>query len=225
MILTNNGEGGSNGSAITTGNSGGASGNAWDSILAAAGTCAYDNTQTAHGALSLTHSTSGTAASLQLQWEASTGNPARMWGRYYYRYTSTTLTLDLHRVRNSSGSQVGRLTVASSTGFLQLRNGGNTVVATSSTALSTGTWYRIEWDFQPGSVTNTAWIYAADSVVPLETVSASSSYGSTDCGQFHLGNLSSQANVGQRWFDDVAVTDLGWLGPASARRLSALGCG
>lgn len=226
MLLTNSNEGGSNGTTITTGNSGGASGNAWDSILFTAGTCAYDNAQASHGTLAANHATAGTAASIQLQWEASTGNPARMFGRYYYRYTSTTLTLDLHRVRSSSSNQVARLSVASSTGFLQLRNGANTVVATSSAALSTNTWYRIEWDFRPGSVTNTAVLYLGDSVVALETLSASSTYSAdADIGQFHLGNLSSQASVGSRWFDDIAVTDVGWLGPAAARNLCGLGCG
>lgn len=227
MLLTNSAEGGTSGTTVTAGNSGGASGDAWDTVLSTSGTCAYDNTQAAHGALSLKQATAGTAASIQMQWDTSIASVARVYGRVYYRYSSTTLALDVCRVRSGLSNQVARLTVTATTGLLQLRNGANTTVATSTTALSINTWYRLEFDFRPGgAVTNSASIYLGDSVVPLESISASSSYSTdTDCGQFHVGNLSSTANVGNRWFDDIAISDQGWLGPAAPRSLSALGAG
>jgi hypothetical protein len=225
MIATNNGEGGSNGTAITTGNSGGASGTAWNAVSVATGTVAYDSSQSAHGGLSIRQATT-TADSVQLQWTTAVGSVSRLYGRFYYRTSSLALALDLVRARSSLGNQVARLDIFTS-GALRIRNAANTVAATSTATMSTNTWYRIEFDFRFGaSVANTAWLYSLDSVVPLETLTVTDNFSAeTDIGQFHLGNLSSTASVADRWFDDIAVTDVGWLGPASARNMSALGCG
>lgn len=216
MLLKNNAEGGTNGTTVTTGNSGGASGDPWDAVFLSngAGTVVYDTAQSAHGGLAIRQSTGATADSIQLQWAASLGAPTRVYGRVYYRFSSLSLTLDVLRVRSNLANQIARIGVTTA-GLVQLRNGANTVVATSTAVLAVNTWYRFEFDWRPGgSVTNTVLVYAGDAAAPLDTLSATSSY-STDasCGEFHLGNLSSQANVGARWFDDIAITDVGPVGP------------
>jgi hypothetical protein len=73
-LLTNNFEGGSNGSTITTGNSGGASGNAWDTItIGTSAVDVYDNSQAAHGSLSCKLSTAATSVSVYNAWTTSMG--------------------------------------------------------------------------------------------------------------------------------------------------------
>ncbi len=225
MIATNSAEGGTSGTAVSTGNSGGTSGTAWNAVSVATGTVAYDNAQTAHGGLAIRMATT-TADSVQLQWTTAIGSVSRLYGRFYYRTSSLALNLDLLRARSSASNQIARLDINTS-GALRIRNAANTVAATTTATMSTNTWYRIEFDFRFGaSVTNTAWLYALDSVVPLETLTPTDNFSTeTDIGQVHVGNFSSQASVADRWFDDIAVTDVGWLGPASPRNLSALGCG
>lgn len=230
MLLKNSAEGGTNGTTVTTANSGGASGNAWDAVFLStgAGTVVYDTAQSAHGGVSIRHSTADVGDSIQLQWVASVGTPSRLWGRLYYRTASLTLSTDVFRVRSSLGNQVARIAHSANTGLVLLRNGANSIVYTSTNAVVVNTWYRFEWDFRPGaSVTNTVTWYAGDSTTPIETLSATSSYSTdTNCQQVHIGNMASQTFLDNRWFDDIAVSDVGPLGPAvSVKTLGALGVG
>src|SRR6266536_1261283 len=70
--LSNTFEGGVGGSGIAAGNSGGASGNAFDTATTGTGTTlTFDNAHPAHGTLSLNATTTGTSASVYGQWSTA----------------------------------------------------------------------------------------------------------------------------------------------------------
>ena len=66
---TNNAEGGSNGTTVTTGNSGGASGTAFDSIT---NTHTFSSSSPYDGSLSYSTVTTGTAATMRWNWTSTT---------------------------------------------------------------------------------------------------------------------------------------------------------
>ncbi len=225
--LVSSANGGTSGTTVSTSNSGGASGDALNAVtIGTSATCVFDDTQAVAGGLAYKHATSGTSAAVIQEWTGAIGSWSRIYGRIYYRFTSLSLSLDVFRARTAALSAIARVDVAATSGFFRLRNGSNTVVGTSSTALAVNTWYRFEFDFRPGtSVTNTVVLYQGHSTTPLETMAVSSSYSSgTDVGQFHWGNLFGQANVGNRWFDEILIDDTGYPGPV-LKTLATAGVG
>jgi hypothetical protein len=87
-LLTNSFESGTNGTTITTGNSGGASGNAFD-VTEASGTSilVYSNTQAAHGSLSAEFANNGDGAN-SVSWSTSLGTQTQVWFRAYVYFTA-----------------------------------------------------------------------------------------------------------------------------------------
>src|SRR5215467_10547633 len=86
--LVNSAEGGTNGTTVSTGNSGGASGNAFDALLTTNATVAYDNAHAHSGALSVKFATAGTAANWAVEWTTSMGTLSQVWFRLYVYFTA-----------------------------------------------------------------------------------------------------------------------------------------
>lgn len=233
MEVTNTAEGGADEVTVTEANSGGASGTAFSVVTTGTGvTNVADNAQAMHGTYSYRQATGGTSAQAMLTWDSTAlGNPSRLWGRCYIRCASFSTARSFLRVR-STATQILRLQITTS-GTIELRNTANTVVATSTAALSANTWHRIEFDARPGaSVSNAFRIYTGDSTSLTEEVAASSNYsGNTVANEVSWGNAASGTNLPTIWFDSLLANDTGWPGPlatamapppAPARRLGAL---
>src|ERR1700689_2217935 len=80
----NDAEGGTSGVTVTTGNSGGTSGSAFDSVfVGTAATLAFDNSEAAHGLLSYKVATGTTSTTSLLEWTTTAGNQRTVWFRAY----------------------------------------------------------------------------------------------------------------------------------------------
>lgn len=226
MDLLNTAEGGSDETDVSVANSGGASGNAWDTVtIGASAICKYDTAQSALGSLSYRIATGASSVTSFLLWDTSFGTPARVWGRLYFRLSANNVNRSFARFRATS-VQIVRINM-SSTGKLELRNSANTVVATSTTTLATGTWYRVEYDVTPGTTaTNTLNLYLGDSKVLTETLTATSDYSTqTVVAEVAFGQVFAAINMADMWLDGIDFNDVGFPGPAGPRSLSALGAG
>src|SRR4051812_41296696 len=133
-LVGNNAEGGTNGVTVTTGNSGGASGTAFSSVLNGA-TLKFDNTQAAHGTLSY-HVVTTTTETVQFQLSgASSGSYAT---RFYIRFNTPPFAGE-RLLQVGSGA---KWAIGTGPKFTILDFNGN-VANTFTTTIATGVWYRL----------------------------------------------------------------------------------
>lgn len=219
LLLANNADGGSNGVSVSPGNSGGASGDAFDGVTPGASqTIAYDTAVSMSGA-----SIKFTLAAAQgyVSWTTSLGTLSagvRFGGRVYVTFSAApnaawqffrvmTGTTLLATVRTNASAQ------------LQVGNTSGAAIVTGTTSLSAGTWYRFEWDLAAvgtASSSFTASVYLGDSTTVLDSVSGTAAdFGSTAPDTIRLGQSASSFVSGTTLnFDDFVVNDTGMPGPA-----------
>jgi hypothetical protein len=222
-LLTNSAEGGTNGITVSTSNSGGASGNAFDATsIPAGGSLNYSSTQAAHGTLSIQCATSTIAAGDYVQWSTSMGTLAEQFGRVYVYLTSAPAGNDVI-VRYIGGSTVlARLQVTTGR-VLRLLDTSSTVVATFTNTVPLNAWCRIEWDLTfPASATASATVklfLTPDSGTADETQTPASNgslnFGSANITSVRFGWTNGVANQPNMFIDDLGVSSTGYLGPAA----------
>lgn len=147
-----------------------------------------------------------TEMSFQQTFGASDGN-----GPFYMRVYLNIATLpsannDIIGFHTSAGVLISSIAL-SSTGTLILRNGPTTAVGSPSAALSTGTWYRIEW-----LIDNTGGVGAGVLTALVDGVQFASSSSITLAAGVSKarvgGNLNNEAQTQGDWFfDDWAIND------------------
>jgi hypothetical protein len=202
-------EGLTDGATITAANSGGASGDAFDSDILNA---TASTTRASHGALSAKTSTSANTSSY-VSW-ATTGNT--WYGRASFFMTALPAA-NMQIVQVMSGS-TGRLFLRVLTsGKLAITSSAFTDLATSTTTLATNTWYGIEFTVTVGGpaaglavcklYTNTNY------TTPAETLTASSTTVSA-YDRIRFGANFSSAQTYSLWLDDLGLSDVGYLGSA-----------
>lgn len=215
LPLKNTFEGGTNGTAITSVNSGGASGDLFDGTIGTAPT--FSSTQTAHGALGMS---SATAAQSQVGWSTAIGGtPAEIWIRAYCFINanpSVNVPFIYARDQTNAANNCGvRLTTARVLGVTA--NGSTTVVAFTAVPALT-TWFRVELHclISGGNATCDALYFAQkDAGQPTETRSTTVATTHTGFGAVRFG--ANVASTGALFLDDLMVNDTGFPGSASPR--------
>jgi hypothetical protein len=220
LQLVNSFEGGTSGTTISPANSGGASGNAFDTVsLTGTGVLAFDNAHAAHGSLSLKAQavTSGDMAAAN--WISSLGMHTQLWFREYLYFTANP-TANC-RVFSYLAAAANCATVSvNSLGQLIMLSSNAVTMFTFATAIPLNQWFRIE-----GTVFNSAAagqgtlrLYTApDSVTPAETHTSAANFNTLGSGNSaDFGIAFSAAVLGPYWIDDVGVSTCGFLGPAFA---------
>lgn len=219
--FTNNAEG-TNGTAVTTGNSGTAPNTAWGTVnkVTGAGTPVinYSTAQSAHGTSSLLiQGPTTTDVAQVITPTSSTANGAL---RFYLRLNSLpSLAQDIGTIRNSAAVMAKIQLTA--TNKLRIADAGATT-HDSVAALSAGTWYRVEVQLTPGASITTGRIqhayYLLDNTSPIDTAWDSGTtlnLGTTNIDNYRFGKISNAAGTLDAWFDDFAWsnTSTTLLGP------------
>lgn len=204
-LRNNTAEGQTSGTALTTANSGGGSGDAYDSVSkGVAGTAAFDSAQFMHGVQSY-HVTGGSTDTAILIYSGANNTSAAI--RCYIRFnTLPSSTNDLMVLRNSAGnaakisiSAVNKFTVSDSAG----------VVNTFTTVLSTGVWYRIELECTPATSTTgviAGRYFLGDSTTAQDTpfTTSTANAGTTNLTNGRFGKIAASGVGFDAWFDDTA---------------------
>jgi hypothetical protein len=211
-VLVNSFEGGTNGTTITTGNSGGASGNAFDAVT---GSPTFSSTHAAHGTLSCSVSVSSSSATVA--WNASLGSQAQVWFReYFYIPSNPGGTIYL-----TSFTQAGVSTCASlmmlSTGQLAVWDNTSTAQITSTESVPLNQWFRVE-GFVVGNASTGQLalnIYnQMDSVNPTETHQTAANLNTF--GTINKVNFGAPVSTTFSYYlDDIGVSTAGYLGPSN----------
>jgi hypothetical protein len=215
LIETSNAEGGSSGTTVSAGNSGGASGNAWDAVAIGSGAgLTFDSTQTAHGSLSYNVSTGGSSTTSFLEWtSASVGTQATLYFRVYVYQPNLSTSNAPFRVL-SGGSHAGDFAITTA-GVIALRNGAYTTLLSFTTVIPTSQWVRIEGYFTGDAVhgvISCSLYLNMDSITATEThtVTGANTVGVLNGAYFGQGNTVASS---QYWLDDLGISNTGPLGP------------
>lgn len=216
MARSNSFEGGSNGTTITTANSGGSSGDAFDNAPApgVTGVMTFSTAQAAHGSVSMTTSTGGTSALAYAGYNLATTSTDTC--RIYFRFTSLPSAQQNFVRYLSTGSQSLRVNVTTA-GLIEVRNAANNVAGTTTSAISVGSWARLElqstWSTTVGAVTLRLYL-SPDSTTISDSLTLSSLVLTASANEVRFGVGASMANAVQVWYDDLAIEGATWHGPA-----------
>ncbi|MEU8196332.1 hypothetical protein AB0C10_21350 [Microbispora amethystogenes] len=208
MLKKNSLSGGTNGATITTANSGGVSGSAFDEIF---GSPKYTTTNAIGGRAPMV---AQFAYGDSLGWTFTLG--ARTFWTRAYIYITGSPDSSYNIMRDAADGI--RLTLSTSR-ILTLTNGGftPTTFLTATTAIPTNQWVRIEVKVTYGTTTSNGScelrIYtSADSSTAADTKTASGvNTGTTPATGLQWAYISGASH----YIDDLAVTDVDWIGPAS----------
>ena len=219
VSLTNNLEGGTNGTTISTANSGGISGNAFDVVTVGTGTTvAYSTTHAAHGGVAMAVATGSTATAALCRWSTSLGTQTTLYGRAYLYLSALPVAQDTVVSFKNSGTAACAIQINTS-GNLVIHNAVDATVHTSTNAIPPGQWVRIEW-----SVTFSATVGAItlsyyapmDSTTAVETyTSAATQNFGPSCNMTSFGWTTGNANQPLLYFDDLGVSTSGLFGPVT----------
>ena len=218
MARTNSFEGGSNGTTITTGNSGGASGDAFDNAPApgTSATMTFSTAQAAHGSVSMSTSSGGTSTTAYAGYTLA--SVSSDFVRAYYRLTSLPSAQQVVMRYLSGGSQSLRVNVKTD-GAIEVRNAANGVITngTTTATVSAGAWFRIElsitFSATVGAITLRLYL-SPDSTSITETLTMTNAALTATSNEVRFGIGAGTANAVQCWCDDVAIEGATWHGPA-----------
>jgi hypothetical protein len=213
--LNNGAEGGTEDATVTTANSGGASGDAWDAVVGTP-TITFDNE---HALGTRAYKVTAAASAQQMAWTSTShGTRAQTWGRVYLWSNGhpSGVTGIIRWV--TGGSQAARLRYES-TGVLTLSDAGNAAEFATAAAIPTGQWVRIEWHIvfvNSGATVELRTYNSADSTTPTENLSTGAAAGiGVNCDRVEFGSLNSATWTG--WMDGIQANDTGWPGPITRR--------
>lgn len=217
-LQTNSLEGGSNGTTITTGNSGGVSGAAFAAV---AGSPTFSNAQAAHGSLSA--NMGNTAAAALVRYSVASNHVAVR--SYFWLGGLSAADERLVIFQDSSGASSYAYIVANGAGKLRFGCTGGSSMWTAAATYPTSQWLRLEMYCVAGSTTSNGvakvGIYVGDSTTPIETVYTSSALniggGGATFGRVVVGTYSGTL-AQQVYVDDIAVEDSAsdLIGPVTA---------
>ena len=217
-VLTNSLEGGTNGTTITTANSGGTSGNAADTVNHSSGTLQFSSSAAMHGSLGFVAATGATATNESFEWNTSLGTVTTHYGRAYIKLSAAPGSNDaVVFFENSSGTFAGGIQVTTGR-VLSVQNASFGTAGTFTTAMTVGTYYRIEWELISSTTVGQIVLnlYVGDSATATETHTYTSQNFGANCAHVMIGWPSGQhASQPSTSFDDVGLSTTGFLGPAS----------
>jgi hypothetical protein len=227
---TNNFENGTNGSNVTTGNSGGAGNTPIDSTFGG-GIARYDNSVAHGGSLSVeTGPNSNTGGAVQ--WVGGggvTANLSNFYGRIYiYLSSYPPIGLRLYTAQDASISNYGLQLGAG--GGVHNRDVANAVQrgSVSSTVLSLNTWHRIEWHLITSTAANgqsaTIYLFTDSNVegsTPNETIASGNWTGATSVVNLHRFGAVGNGATWTLNIDDIGLSNTALLGPTGTSSTSS----
>ena len=220
--LTNSFEGGTNGTALSTGNTGGGSGNAFDAVntTGSGSGIAFSTAQAMHGTVSakLTYA-SGVSSNVYASWTTSMGAQAQAWFRFYI-YITAHPSVNLRIWQSDiSGSTLCSALFLTTSGTLAFNASGSTAFTTTA-AVPLNTWYRLE-GYCTGSTSAgqvSLSMYAGDSTSAVETDTSSASQntgGTQNCYRFGSFAAITETSAFSYYIDDPGLSSTGPLGPST----------
>ena len=234
LLLVNTFEGGTNTTTISTGNSGGASGNAFNAVsIGAGGSVTFSNTTAAGGTLSALLQSGASSAQVGVRWILNSSQPV-IYGSFYIQVAAYPTGGSggndkiFQLLNNQNATSLCALRVTG-LGQLLVQDAGGTTLYTFANPLALNTWYRIETRWALSGAQNagqgTVRLFSPDnSQVPIEqvTTAADQNFGGSPAGEASFGWLGGHPNE-IAYFDNLNVNNTGFPGPSSNSGPASLG--
>lgn len=205
------------GTAITTANSGGGAGDAFNSVVNSAN-CTYESDHVMHGSLSMKVAIAGTAS--YVAWTSSGNTDLTQYGRTYLYlpvgFIAAGIGASAVALRNQAGGLALSTISVSSTGVLRVLNAASVQVA-NTYQLADDIWYRIEWKIfaDPTAGECSGSVYNGDSTTALAAIGASGINTNTAGSIPDAARIGLSNNVTQTlYFDDAVIGDTNFPGPS-----------
>lgn len=216
IIRENTAEGGTHTTAVTTGNSGGLSGDAFATVN---NTVTFDNTYPADGSLGYKFARA-TTENASVTFSDLAGLELTLFVRLYLRFDAIFGSSNLYIVTLTNGSgNVARLNLTSS-GVLRMINGSATPVGNQNVTLSTGTLYRIEYRMvshaSAGTLDLRVYDGHSETILASDTASGLAIGSGNGANRFNFGAEAGAASGFTAFIDEIALADDDWIGPAVA---------
>lgn len=194
-LLSNTAEGGTNGTTVTTANSGGFSGDAFSTVVnGSGGAVTFSNVNVYRGGLSYLF-TQPNATTQFVAFDQGAGTTAFQDSIYFYYSGHPDVTHQLDDIRYAAGGSSSGVFI-STTGQIQVRCGPTTVAFTAGT-LTPGNWYRREMQGSnygsTGATSLAAQFFLGDSTTPLLTSSTTTATTTGTVQIFRFGKPASSA--------------------------------
>jgi hypothetical protein len=222
LPIANNAEGGTNTTTVTTANSGGTSGLAFNTVTIGSGaTITFSNTQKAHGTLSYRLGMGATFANTRLIYTTTAlGTLTNVYGRLNVFMTALpTATMAL--AQHMTGSRMGSVSVTTAGKLQWISQIATLAGSPMTTTVPLNQWFRIEWQYTVTAVSNasgTIYLYTSvDSTSLTESLTTSGmvTNAQTNFTQIQLGMNEGGIPNGQLYLDDIALSGTGLPGPAA----------
>lgn len=226
LPLFNSADSGPDETAVTTGNSGGTNGSAFDSVsnTAGGGGAVFDADQKRWGAFAYRLDIGTTLGNVFLVWSTSLGSVSSIVCRSYFRIGALPSSNLIIRQYRGSAANRGLIRVQSS-GIPQILNAASTAVHTFGTALPTNKWVRMEekWTFDAaaGQAQVAFWwddvsTRTCDSIGTATMDSGaltSLALGGTTIDTANIGAspASAQTSAASWWLDEIGIYATGTL--------------
>lgn len=212
MYLSNNFSGGTDGTTISTANSGGVSGDAFNTV---AGTMAFENTNAT--GLRAPMSCQWNSTSDRLRWTGITFTGRQVWCRQYLYFASNPAADEQPlNINHETGPSITNLALlVTSTGKVAVNDSTGAQVGITTNSISLNQWIRYEVACNVGTTTSNGSfelrLYnSPDSFTATETVTGSSLNLETTLPD-RVSWVRSTATTYQSTAH--AITDQGWPGP------------
>ena len=213
-ILLQNTADGSNGVAVSTGNSGGALGSPFDTItISAGGAVTYDTSANAGGTSSIKAASQGVSA--YVGWTStSLGTQSDIYARMYLRFAAYP-SAGAAVMRFASGANTTATINVTNTGQLRIRNSAGTLLGSGTSTIPLNQWVRLEAHVQPSASSGTVNVrlyLQANSSTINETVNVTNAALTATVDEVDFGLIRNASAGDIMWFDELATAD-SWIGP------------
>lgn len=215
-------EAGVNGNNVTNG-AGEASTTAWNTVDALGGPITYDNTHK-YDTLAAKIVLTGSGSETSMQWGAALGTVTDQYGRAYIWLNALPTGSAIRLVQGySGGSTAFRIDVNTAGTIALLDNVG--LVQTTSTAVATGQWVRLEWhvvhSLTVGQI-ELKLFNSPDSATPTETSTTSANRNTqANCNLITFGNSNGAAATATFWIDNIVAGAASYPGPVAVASTGA----
>lgn len=224
MLVENTQEGGSNGTAVTTANSGGTSGNAWNGVTGT--TVAYDNTAgQIEGTFGQKYTIGASLAAVYTSWDSTTitGGPfLTIYGRCYY-WSSIHPGSSLRLIQFMNGATtLGYLGISNTVSKLTWYNSANTAATATGSGFTLSTFIRIEFSFTVATTTTGSALarwYLGDSTTAqgVDSTATAQNFGTLGVDTARFGNTGANFTINSSfWAGDLQFNDTALPGPQVA---------
>jgi hypothetical protein len=204
-LVSNNAEGGTNGTVVTTANSGGASGTAFGAVTA--GIATFNNAQVAHGSLAYAITVAnGSSGSLALSDGAVTSTDFS--ANFYVRFTAAPSATHLFAgVTNAARNAYVIAMQLTTSNTLELLGSVGFIGTVPGSSVTYNTWYRISIRGTTGATGSLyVTVHNGDIAAPLWSYTAASrDMGVNQAAYLVIGKVSATPNIQTFYADDIRL--------------------